>query len=148
MDLYEQISTHSTRSICFLLLIFEVSSIISNVSAVTRLSSSSQHQPSEQIIVGRPYKKTTDNNRLQHRQNHLSNKSQDEILREDQLKYPSQGTLNVNEAVSSSSFPDGSLITQSAIGDHSLADDSLPDGDNKSDTESLDTLDEPKIEGE
>lgn len=147
MNLYDQISTHSTRSFCFLLLIFEISSIISNVSSVSR--SSSQYQPLEQIIVGRPYKKTTDNNRSQHRQNHLSNKSQDEVPKEeDQLKYPSPTTLNVNEAVSSSSFLDSSSITQPAIGDHSLADDSLLDGDNKSDTELFDTLDEPKIEGE
>lgn len=145
MDLYGQVRTHVTTSICYLLLIFEFSTIISNINAVPRAS---QHQSSEQIIVGRPFKKT-ESTRLQ-QQRFLSNKS--EILTGDgHLEYLALGSLKVKEVETSTgsnseSDSGDSLVTQAAIGDHSLADDALLEINN-SDNEAVEPIDEPKIEG-
>lgn len=144
MDLLVQMSSHSTRPLCFLLLIFEFSIIISDASAISRTS---LNQPSGQIIVGRPFKKN-DNNRLHQAHKHLSHKSQEIEVREDgYLKSLIASPLNVNETSRSLSFVDSLITTQPAIGDHSLADDALFDSDNNSDAGSFDTSEEPKIEG-
>lgn len=140
MNLYQQISIHSRRVHCFLLLILEFSTIISNVSAI---SITSQHQPSEQIIVGRPFKKN-DNNQ---ERGHVSYKQQVIGVKEDRhLKSTISMPLNVDETSSSSSFVNSSIKTQPAIGDHSLADDAPFDSDNNdSDTGSFDRLVEPEV---